>query len=349
MNPDLGELLREGIERATAGERLHPGLAGRARQRHHRRTLTVRAMAVTGTAAVAAAAVFAATAAGSSPQQGGGLPAQATAYVMSHTEQALAAAERGNLVERVTATPPRIIPWGEVLVVHTPSGKLRRINSLRMVRATSWSYRGRTRTLGFGPGGRVAIDVGPSTAARPRGPQAPPRTIAVDPNARRWFHPFRMLTSVPPGPLTCGNQGADWAAAEGGGQTPAEQTALISKALACHMFRLAGRQHVDGVDAVRLVATPRLLREIHRGKGVKDGRFWEAGVVGPGVTLWVNSKTFLPVRLTLSPGERADFGWLKPTAANLATLIVKIPAGLREVRLPAGATLWWEAHFPRTP
>jgi hypothetical protein len=61
MNSDLGELLREAIDRATDGERLHPSLATRARQRHHRRTLTVRAAAVTGTVAVAAVAVFAAT------------------------------------------------------------------------------------------------------------------------------------------------------------------------------------------------------------------------------------------------------------------------------------------------
>jgi hypothetical protein len=41
VNSDLGELLREAIDRATAGERLHPSLATRARQRHHRRTLIV--------------------------------------------------------------------------------------------------------------------------------------------------------------------------------------------------------------------------------------------------------------------------------------------------------------------
>src|SRR5262249_54819364 len=70
--------------------------------------------------------------------------------------------------------------------------------------------------------------------------------------------------------------------------------------------------------------------------------------VGPGVTLWVNANTFLPVRLVLSPVEHADFGWLKPTAANLVTLRVNVPAGLHEVRLPAGATVDWAAGAVRT-
>jgi hypothetical protein len=72
MNSDLGELLREGIDRATAGEKFHLSLAGRARQRHHRRMLTIRATAVTGIGAVAAAAVFTATiSAGGTPQPAG--------------------------------------------------------------------------------------------------------------------------------------------------------------------------------------------------------------------------------------------------------------------------------------
>lgn len=48
-----------------------------------------------------------------------------------------------------------------------------------------------------------------------------------------------------------------------------------------------GHQIVDGVDALRLAASPRLLRQLHGA----------ASDTGPGVTLWVNAKTFLPVRL----------------------------------------------------
>jgi len=341
MNSGIGELLREGIERAAADERFHPSLTARARQRHRRRTLTVRAAAVTGTAAVAAAAVFAATAgSGGAAEPGGQLPARTTAYVVSHTERAMAVAERGNLIERVTATLPRSIAWSDVFASVVPTGRhgnVRRLSSLKIVQTTTWSYRGRTRTQGFAPGGRVAIDLGPSTPTQPGGALPPARIIAVDPNAGKWYHPLHNPPLFHPGPLTCTNQGVDWLAT-GGGKTPAQLTTLISKALSCDLFRADGHQVVDGVDALRLAATPRLLRQLR-------GEAWDAG---PGVTLWVNAKTFLPVRLVLSPVEHADFGWLKPTAANLVTLRVKVPAGLHEVRLPAGATVDWAAGAVRT-
>jgi hypothetical protein len=61
------------------------------------------------------------------------------------------------------------------------------------------------------------------------------------------------------------------------------------------------------------------------------------------VTLWVNATTFLPVRVTVSgwkiPEKTINLSWLKPTPANLAMLTVKVPAGLREVQLPAGSLL----------
>ena len=341
MNSGIGELLREGIERTAAGHRFHPSLTARARQRHRRRTLTIRAAAVTGTAAVAAVAVFAATAgSGGAAQPGGQLPAQTTAYVVGHTERALGVAERGNLIERVTATPPRSIAASEVFALVVPTGRhgnVRRLSSLKIVQTTSWSYRGRTRTRGFAPGGRLAIDLGPSTPTRPTGSQPPARIIAVDPHAGKWYHPLHNPPFFHPGPMSCTNQGVDWLAAGGGGETPAQLTALISKALSCHLFRADGHQVVDGVDALRLTATTALLRQLH-------GEAWD---IGPGVTLWVNAKTFLPVRLVLSPAEHADFGWLEPTAANLAALRVPVPAGLHEVRLPARATVAWAAGSPR--
>jgi hypothetical protein len=106
MNSSIGEQLREGIERATTGERLDPSLTARARQRHHRRVITLRAAALTGTAAVAAVATFAATAGTGATQPGGTLPARTSAYIFSHTEAALAAAGQGTLIMRAAVTPP---------------------------------------------------------------------------------------------------------------------------------------------------------------------------------------------------------------------------------------------------
>ena len=341
MNSGIGELLREGIERAAAGERFHSSLTARARQRHHRRAITVRAAAVTGTAAVAAVAVFAATAgSGGAARPGSQLPVQTTAYVVGHTERALAAVGQGNLIERVTAAPPRSIPWSEVFALAAPAGRhgnVRRLSSLKIVRTTSWSYRGRTRTQGFAPGGRLAIDLGPSTPTRPGGSPLPARMIAVDPAAGKWYHPLHNPPFFHGAPVSCTNQGVDWLATGGGGETPAQLTTLISKALSCHLFRADGHQIVDGVGALRLAASAPLLRQLHG----------EARDVAAGVTLWVNATTFLPVRLVLSSAEHADFGWLKPTAANLAMLRVNVPAGVHEVRLPAGATVAWAAGAVR--
>jgi hypothetical protein len=69
MNSDLQELLREGIDRATAGERLGPGLTTRARQHLQRRRLVIRATAATASAAAVAAAVFLAASVAGGPGQ----------------------------------------------------------------------------------------------------------------------------------------------------------------------------------------------------------------------------------------------------------------------------------------
>jgi hypothetical protein len=252
---------------------------------------------------------------------------------VGHTEQALAAAGRGGLIYRVSLDPS---PWWEAVAVEPMvsghSSKERRLDSLKIARITTWFYRGRARIQGFAADGQVAIDLGPS--AQSRGPQPPARIIAVDPNTRQWFHPLTPSAEggTYPGPLTCGRD--DWLA--GPALSSAKYAALIRKALSCGQFRAAGQQRVNGACALRLAGTPRLLRQLR-------GDEW--GHNGPqAVTLWVNATTFLPVRVTVSgwkiPDRKTtDFGWLKPTPANLAMLRVKVPAGLHEVQLPAGSLL----------
>jgi hypothetical protein len=92
------------------------------------------------------------------------------------------------------------------------------------------------------------------------------------------------------------------------------------------MFTVAGRQRVDGVDAIKLT-------------GHKPAA--EA-------TIWVDPSSYLPVRLTgrvqlISGGTdeqdagtlTIDFRWLPPTSANLKELTAPIPPGFREVGQPA--------------
>ena len=87
------------------------------------------------------------------------------------------------------------------------------------------------------------------------------------------------------------------------------------------MFTVAGRQWVDGVDAIKLT-----------------GHMPVAGT-----TIWVDPSGYLPVRLTgrvqLILGGAAkqgttpltvDFRWLPPTRANLRELTAPIPKGFRK-------------------
>lgn len=331
MNSGIGEQLREGIERATAGERLDLSLTARARQRHRRRAIIIRTAALTGTAAVAAAATFAATAGTGATQPGGTLPARTSAYIFSHTEAALAAAGQGTLIMRAAVKPPPIA--GLVAVIaeggtrHHPFSL--HLSSLPIKNTVSWLYHGRARTQGFTPSGRLAIETGPSTATRAAVPQPRAAIITVNPATRTWYHPLIPLTPYKIHDITCTNEGVDWLAVSVASER--QLSNLISKALSCHLFRADGQQVVDGILARRLAATPALMKQIHG----------EAGDVGKTMTLWVNAATYLPVRLALSHAEQTDFGWLKPTPANLSLLQVKVPPGFRNVQLPPDAVLFW--------
>ena len=57
-----------------------------------------------------------------------------------------------------------------------------------------------------------------------------------------------------------------------------------------------------------------------------------------GTVIWVNPRTYLPVRVTSTmPGGariQTDFGWFTPTRARLAQLRVAVPPGFRQVPPP---------------
>jgi hypothetical protein len=92
MNTDVEELLREGMDRFTAGVEAPPGLA-RAAVRLRRRRRAVRAAVACGAAAVIAVAAIAVTgvAVGAPARPGAGLAqARTAAYVISRVENALA-------------------------------------------------------------------------------------------------------------------------------------------------------------------------------------------------------------------------------------------------------------------
>jgi hypothetical protein len=106
--------------------------------------------------------------------------------------------------------------------------------------------------------------------------------------------------------------------------TPATVAAALRAAVSCGTLETAGRQSVDGIDAIELKSRPNsLIAE----------------------TIWVSPGTYLPVRVVVGPGlggfgaqQTADITWLTPTAQNLAKLTVPIPASFHQVTFTQGGT-----------
>jgi hypothetical protein len=110
---------------------------------------------------------------------------------------------------------------------------------------------------------------------------------------------------------------------------PSTVARSLRTAVSCGTLTVAGRQTVDGVEAIKLTS--------RAGSPISE-------------TIWVSPSTYLPVRVVvrLASGaagaagapavqQTADITWLPPTAQNLGKLTVPIPAGFRKVSLPAVA------------
>jgi hypothetical protein len=91
----------------------------------------------------------------------------------------------------------------------------------------------------------------------------------------------------------------------------------LVRGIATGAWRVVGRTHVDGQQAIELSETG-------------HGQYLLEPLP---VTLWVNAQTYLPIRLVIGAGRDdqgiavQDFRYLPPTPANVARLRVPIPAG----------------------
>jgi hypothetical protein len=90
---------------------------------------------------------------------------------------------------------------------------------------------------------------------------------------------------------------------------------FIRYELSCGEFTKGGQQRIGGIEAIQLT-----------GNGGRE-------------TIWVNPRTYLPVRTVFSapggPQLQTDFGWFTPTRARLAELRLPVPPGFRQVAPPA--------------
>jgi hypothetical protein len=331
MSSTETDLLHDSIDRLTQDERLPAGLAGRAFRRHRQRLIALRAAAA-GTAAVAAGVIATVALPGAAPRAGHQGPAAQTpaaqtpaaltaAYVSGHTERALAAAQRENLVEEIH-TVGQNYPLGltQVLSFHLDGGGTGHVVEQAGPTASQeniWTYRGQLREQGLDAAGKPVFDASSTTTRTAAGS----RTVmnvsgtGVDYTSRTWWRSSLQLSlPAPAGQTACASAflpppvgtTLDWAA-------------QIRTALSCGHFQMAGHEQVGPTDAIKLVS---------------------AKVNGPyTVTLWVDPSTYLPVRLIWNwldpraqgPGTlTGDFQWVKPTQENLGALQVAVPDGFTQ-------------------
>jgi hypothetical protein len=306
MSTDLQDLLREGLDRLTAGATVPDGLVGQAQRHNRQRRTKIRAAIAAGTAVAAAAvAVTVSLAATGSQPSSAPVRTETVADVVTRTERALAnEANQGNAIQ-VTRLSGRHATFG--LIALAPNGPFANPSPTQRLpgapaavtaqRMVSWTYHDLWLQEGFSAAGRlVFVNVnGPITLRS--GKQVAGNYGAAYPVHIRWRTVLGGSSGPAPKP-TCQTVPTD---------IPSWR-ATIAKALSCGLYSLRGRQWVNGVDALTLVSQP-------RGMGYRD-------------TVWVNPSTYLPVRRSStflsgpSRGEQlvTDYQFLPPTRADLAML-----------------------------
>jgi hypothetical protein len=301
MDTEIEDLLREGMERFTAELRAPVGLTRRLARRRRRR-LALRSVA--GAALTAAAVALVAVLLPGAFLGGSTGSAASAAYVVKKVDNALTAAEPGEMAQMtVTTTSP---------VLSGPA---------TTVKAEEWSYDGRWRSVVYSPDGQPAYDEGLTSSSvytvvsyltRTWGRQSIPAFPAAPSAQSRGCGP--ALTDLP---MLFREELPDTGLSVT--SPPATVAASVRTAISCGALAESGRQVVNGMAAIKLTSrTSSPLSE----------------------TIWIDPGTYLPVRVvTRSPGgmpaiqQTANIAWLRPTARNLAELGVTIPAGFREVSL----------------
>ena len=317
MSRDIEELLRDGLDRLTAGASVPAGMAERARRARRRRraarggVATGAAAAVAGTVAMAVAVAGGgglATAGGHARPAGAAHPAvhhvQTVADIVHKASRAL---DTSNLI---------MVSMGNYTVVsleHSASGHRRIV----VMRDISYSYK--NRTVGYlfkGPNTfagpkHVRIAIATTMSSMKPGTMSSNLWTEVDYYKHTWAQSTRREKAWPP-------QGTSLACSSRQKLSKPDATlradlstspASIKAALACGGLVKAGTETIQGVPAIRLTSTSKLTSHT--------------------LVVDVSPDTFLPVRVQF--GHQVYlYRWLQPTAANLAKLTPHIPRGFRQ-------------------
>jgi hypothetical protein len=240
---------------------------------------------------------------------GAGRPAVDAAYVIKNVSNALSAAEPGTIAQMtITTTTPAL-------------GGVRSATTT----AQEWSNGNEWRSVTYSSPGHPAYDEGFSTTSGYTLVSYPTKTWARQAGVGQ---PAVKSLGPPLATRDCGAVVAGFpvlfrlglpGTSASASSLPMTVAAALHVAVSCGALTVAGRQTVDGTEAIELAS--------RAGSPLTE-------------TIWVNPSTYLPVRVVArspygTPGlqQTADFIWLPPTAQNLAKLAVPIPAGFRQVSL----------------
>jgi hypothetical protein len=324
MNGDVEQMVREGLDRLTEGARPPTGLVNRARRHRSHRRLAAGSVIAGATAAVTVAAVIA-TGATAGPGTGTGTGMQNTAYVMRHVASALA---NGNLVMRAQSTDTikysgHTTDAGEYISwAHGPRYRLEEFTGSNCGHALpdgSCTHRGGSeRFLVDG----TALVNGKLTGAYVTYFDRKFSLSPVTAPAKACSTTARLEMGGLPGGIS------DW-------------RTFIKTTLDCGAGTVTGHVRFDGRETTQISGSV----TVPLSKGyVKSVHEKETRVR---YTLWVDSTTYLPVRVFGSTetyggsgGDNVSSGvtdvqWLPPTAANVAQTLVTIPSGYQQVSSPA--------------
>jgi hypothetical protein len=314
MSQEFDELVRDSMMRFTDGVDVPADLMAGARRHRRRRQRARISWLATGIAVAGGTAIVLATAGAGSPARQQSVATRrhvqvlTTAVVVSRVERALASAAAGDPVAYTSQTVQGIkvfvaIPHGqpaEVRASVTRTWSRGPLEHVEMVTST----------------GRLALSMETDISSG----KSIQTTISY-PQRVWWRGTYQPPSNLRP-KLACTLGQID--------RTPAQWTREVRKLLSCGAA-VAGRQRVDGVEAIKL----RLSSSYRRAcAAANDQRRCQPQSVGWSGVLWASASTYLPVRL-VSHGQRfgfrIDFRWLAPTAANLARLRQPIPAAFRHV------------------
>jgi hypothetical protein len=233
-------------------------------------------------------------------------------------------ADRASYVVRRVSTALRAADLGDIAqLTVTTQDSARAGGPVARTTSREWSRGDQWRAVTYSSAGHPVYGEGWSTASRYTLVSYLTRTWARQPGTDRAAaqasgagHCGPAATALPllfqPG-LPVGDSAAS---------SPLTVAGKLRAAVSCGSLAAAGRQRIDGIEAIRLTSGP-------------ASRIAE--------TVWINPATYLPVRVVIRPALTkpelltADITWLPPTAQHLARLAVPVPAGFRRRPLAAAA------------